>query len=273
VNKNIFLLMILLISNLVAKDTITWGVFHRPPSIDITDIKKPSGYSGILLQMLEEKMPEYNFNYSKMTMPRILQEISEENKVCNNFLFKNAQREKIAHFSLPLRINLPLRFIMTKNTYKSLNSPQALSIKDVINNKKLRLLIEDNRSYSSIDKILKANNTKKAVVTTEQLLGMLKLNRVNIMIEYSQNIQNYDEKIIKDLVFIPIKEMYEFAYSYAVCPKNEWGKEAIKNINKALKKLIKTKEFQEHLKFLYKREKDRNFVDEIYKNHLLNEYK
>ena len=220
-------------------------------------------------------MPQYKFKYKDMQMLRILESLQQKDKLCNNFLYKNKDREKFANYSLPLRINLPLRFVIRKELYNKLNNPKLLSLNHILKEKKLRMIIENGRSYSKIDPILKSSKSrylKKEVLKTKQLLEMLRLKRIDIIIEYSNVVSKY-KKYADDFVFVQIEEMPKFAFSYAVCPKNRWGEKVIKDINKALRDLIYTDKFKSHLKYLYNNKEDFDTIDNIYQNNLLNEYK
>jgi uncharacterized protein (TIGR02285 family) len=163
---------------------------------------------------------------------------------------------------------------MKKEFYHKIGSPEALSLKEILVGKKFRLITEKKRSYSLLDPILLKNKDKymQEVLTFKQLFGMLKLDRVDIMIEYSP-VLDKEIKRSDEFVFVPIQEMYEYAYSYALCPKNKWGKQAIADINIALKKIVYTENFQKHVKSLYNQEQDRIKIDDIYKKNFLNEYK
>ena len=207
-------------------------------------------------------------------MPRILGAIKDEQNVCNNFLYKNQDREKFAYFSLPLRINLPLRIIMKKTTYEKIGSPKSLSLTSFLQKTKLRGILEKDRSYSKLDTIIEKIKTDyliKEVLTSKQMINMLFYDRMDYMIEYSMVIEKYIKEL-DDLVYVPIEEMKPFAYSYIACPKNKWGDKVVSDVNNALKKIVHTKEFQTLIKSLYKQKIDRNYIDKIYTNEFLNEF-
>jgi len=274
--KKLLLFFLLVYSTISANETITWGVFHRPPSIDISDISNPSGYSGELLKIMQANMSKYDFRYQDMKMLRILKAIKDKEKVCNNFLYKNPQREEFAYFSLPLRINLPLRIVMRQELFKKLGSPKSLSIKNILKQNRLNIIIENGRSYSKIDNILsthKGTNLLKEVITSKQLLEMLNLNRVDMVIEYSDVVTNHRKEDIDNFAFVSIKEMPKYGFSHAVCPKNEWGKMVINDINNALRNIVYTDKFKTHLNYLYSHKKDQDEIISIYQSDFLNEYK
>lgn len=276
-----FLMLIFycLSNNCIANDSIIWGIDWTPPA-DTTDINEGGGISGEILGVLERGLPQYTHDHQKMNLLRIMSSIKDQKNVCCNYLFKTPEREKVGHFSLPLRINLPLRVIMRKDAFLDMGQPTVLSSVTLLRDTQLRCIFEEGRSYSSLDPIINQfsnrSNIERAVVTSENLLKMLDSNRIDFFVDYSYAVTNnssateqYNDGLI---AIVAIEEVFEYAYSHVICPKNDWGLGIINDVNRVLREEVPKESYLEILKSPFKLNQDRKEVDKIYNTHLLKEY-
>lgn len=263
----------------LAKDSIIWGIDWSPP-INTADISQSGGISGEILGVLERGLPEYTHDHQEMNLLRIMSSLEEQKNVCCNYLFKNPEREKKGYFSLPLRINLPLRIIMRKDAFDDMGQPAVLSIMTLLRDTELRCVFEKGRSYSLLDPIIqqfsKRSNTKVEVINSTQLLKMLDSNRIDFLIDYSYAVSNNSHATQQynddQIVFVPIEEIFEYAYSYVICPKNDWGMRVIKDVNRVLRQEVPNESYLEILKSPFKLKQEQLEIDKIYNVHLLKEY-
>jgi uncharacterized protein (TIGR02285 family) len=263
----------------MAKDTIIWGI-DWSPSIDITDSDHPAGISGEILSILEKGLPQYTHEHQKMNLSRIIKSLKNQNNVCNNYLFKNPKREKVGYFSLPVRINLPLRIIMRKDVFNNMGQPTKLSLKTLFKDHQLRGIIENGRSYSVLDPIIKQFSNSiylnTEVVSSNQLLKMFAFKRLDFFIDYSYAVMDYfhgkPQNHEDQVALVAIEEIFEFAYSYVICPKNDWGKRVIKDVNRVLKKEVPKDSYLETLKIPFRNKHDQVEIEKIYNTWLIKEY-
>ncbi len=263
----------------LAKDLIIWGIDWSPP-INTTDISQSGGISGEVLGVLERGLPQYTHDYQEMNLLRIINSVEEQENVCCNYLFKTPEREKSGHFSLPLRINLPLRIIMRKDAFNDMGQPAILSIMTLLRDTQLRSIFEKGRSYSLLDPIInqfsKRSNTKVEVTTSAKLFKMLAANRIDFLIDYSYAVTNNSHATQQynddQIVFVAIEEIFEYAYSYVICPKNDWGMRVIKDVNRVLREEVPKESYLEILKSPFKLKQEQLEIDKIYNTHLLKEY-
>lgn len=279
--KPLFLIFILLLSfeslSSQDKETIVWGVFDHPPSLDLSDINDPKGISWEILKTIENGLTSYNHKHEIMNFGRMIQALKGKQNVCIHFPFKTPEREKYGYFSLPNRINLPLRIIIHKEAYQKIGKPQSVILSDFLAKTKLRGMIEKGRSYSKLDEILASYKDttflKQEVLTTHQAIKMLLLRRIDFFIDYSFNVDHPCSEIFgkscNEIHYLPINETYEYAYSYAICPKNSWGKKVIKDINSVLKEVVKKPEYLQILKSPYQSEIEKVKIEEFYKKYFL----
>lgn len=266
-------------STCIAKDSIIWGI-DWSPSINTTDISQSGGISGEILGVLERGLPQYNHDHQEMNLLRIISSIKDQTNVCCNYLFKNPEREKVGHFSLPLRINLPLKIIMRKDAFEDMGQPSILSIMTLLRDTQLRCVFEKGRSYSLLDPIINQfsnrSNIEVAVVTRKSLLKMLDANRIDFFIDYYYAVTNNSHATEQyndgQIAIVAIEEVFEYAYSYVICPKNDWGMGVIKDVNRVLREEVPKESYLEILKSAFKLNQERQEIDKIYNTHLLKEY-
>ncbi|MES9858988.1 MAG: hypothetical protein ABW166_20660, partial [Sedimenticola sp.] len=268
-------------ASLQAADTIiTWGMFHTPPSIDLSDLNNPKGMSGEILVTIQKGMPGYEHRNTDMSLARIHKSIADQVKVCNHHLFKTKKRQKIGVFSLPNRINLPLRIVLHKETHEKLGGISSISLEQFLDQSHLYGLFEKKRSYGSLDRIVKPRlegpNIKEGVFSIEQMTSMLLQKRIDFFLEYSFLVDHLCSKSFygtcSDLRFVAIEEAPPFAYSHVICPKNEWGEQVIKDVNAALESSVGKPEYLKILQSLYTNEQERALIREYYYGDFLGEY-
>lgn len=192
---------------------------------------------------------------------------------------KKPERTKIAYFSTPVDVAVSHRIIMKKSNAVLLNNPVSYSIVKLITDKRFKGVVESQRSYTNkLDDILKeyedTGNYQTVTIPTKSIFKMLDHNRVNFIIEYPFIASYNGKKYFKDIsayASIQIKEITPYFLVYAVCPKNNWGKQVISNINEMLKTMINSEEYQEIVYESWLDENDLILIKDVYKKQILNQ--
>jgi len=246
----------------VAREQVAWLTAHWPPLMELDESRRhiTGGQRGVQLKMLQASLTQYNHINEEMPWSRFWYIVKKGDKVCNCMAIKTREREAIAQFSIPISVALPSYIIMRKETFGQLGSPDALSLIDLMQDKRFSGILIKKRSYSNgIDEILQkqetGSNITRSFIDVETSIKMLARNRMDYILEYPFVITRTVDRSLPDLkdmfVHVPIREIAPFYFIYVACPKNEWGREMIRNINDALKKLRPTEPFRAALGLTY----------------------
>jgi uncharacterized protein (TIGR02285 family) len=231
-----FLLTGALCSPAVANDQIVWGRYSVPPYMIMEGERAHQGIFDLTRDILKEHLPQYQHVELEAPFPRILSEIKKGSHWCYNGTLKTPERETYGYFSLPSSIFLPLRIIVRRDRlaqFKGLQSLQTLLQKHQLDTSVMR-----DRSYSPIvDKLLAAYPPKENYSEQVEATGMLLAGRIDYMIELP--LLAFEQASIMghpgELVALPMKEADEVVYNRVMCPKNEWGRKVIEQVNKVLR--------------------------------------
>ncbi|WP_163835930.1 transporter substrate-binding domain-containing protein [Spartinivicinus ruber] len=192
---------------------------------------------------------------------------------------KKPERLEIAYFSTPVDVAVSHRIIMKKTNAALLKHPISFSIVKLITDNQFKGIIESQRSYTKdLDAIFKKyeenGNYQKITIAANSLFKMLDHDRINYIIEYPFIASYHGKQYFKDIneyASIQIDEITPYFLVYAVCPKNDWGKQVISDINNMLKTLIHQGKYQ---KIIFESWLDKNDliqIKEIYNTQILNQ--
>jgi len=219
----------------MAADQIVWGKYNVPPYMIRTGEWAHQGIFDQTLDVLKEKMPQYQHVELEAPFPRINSEIKKGSHWCYNGTLKTPERESYGYFSLPSSIFLPLRIIVRRdrlNDFKGRKSLQAL-----LKNHQFITSVMRDRSYSpTVDKLLVAYPPKENYSEQIEAIGMLLAGRIDFMVELP--LLAFDQARVMghpgELIAIPMQEADEVVFNRVMCSKNEWGRQVVEQVNKVL---------------------------------------
>ncbi|MCG8683980.1 MAG: hypothetical protein MI892_03830 [Desulfobacterales bacterium] len=263
----------------VAKGRIMWMTTHWPPLMELSGKNNQviGGQYGNQLKLLQQHLSKYDHVNMSMTWNRFWHFVKKGERKCNCMAYKNDERKEFAQFSIPISFILPNHIVMRKETIKQLGNPLSLSLIDMMLDVRFRGLLIKNRSYSfDVDRILaryeKESNIDREIIDEQTYIKMLAMKRMDYILEYPFVVNDTVKKNLPELEgvfgYVPITEIAPFYYVYVACPKNEWGKSVIKDINMALRKLRPTPEFKNEMSRMFTGE-ELEMVMKLYDGHLL----
>lgn len=227
----------------MAKDTIIWTYFSYPPLYIIKD-GQVSGIGIEIQNLLWENMPEYNHERVEASVQRMFENMKHGQKYCVIGALKNPEREEFLYYSIPCRIELPEGLMIRKNDLQKYRADSEVSLEDLLKKGQFTLgYLKGSRDQGVLDNIIREYQEKKKVITIsgtdsfQQLLKMTDAGRIDGAIGNSFTIKEagFEDRIAA----VPLKENRDNPLiGYAVCPKNDWGKQVIGKINAVLKKEI-----------------------------------
>lgn len=219
----------------MAADQIVWGKYNVPPYMIRSGEWAHQGIFDLTLDVVKQKLPQYQHVELEAPFPRINSEIRKGSHWCYMGMLKTPEREGFGYFSLPSSIFLPLRIIVRRDRlaqFKGTPSLQAL-----LQNHQLITSVMRDRSYSpNVDKLLAAYPPKENYSEQVEAIGMLLAGRLDYMVELP--LLAFDQARMMgrpgELVAIPMQEADEVVYNRVMCPKNEWGRKVVEQVNKVL---------------------------------------
>ncbi|WP_369828823.1 ABC transporter substrate-binding protein [Herbaspirillum sp. meg3] len=219
----------------MAADQIVWGKYNVPPYMIRTGEWAHQGIFDQTLDVLKEKMPQYQHVELEAPFPRINSEIKKGSHWCYNGTLKTPERESYGYFSLPSSIFLPLRIIVRRDRLNDFKGRQSLQ--SLLQNHRYITSVMRDRSYSpTVDKLLAAYPPKENYSEQIEAIGMLLAGRIDFMIELP--LLALDQARVMghpgELIAIPMQEADEVVFNRVMCSKNEWGRQVVEQVNKVL---------------------------------------
>lgn len=246
----ILISLVLLSSNVQAKEKLTWLVVHWPPFQMLEGIDMGKGRYDALLKLFRKNLLQYEHRTIKMNWARFWNDIKKGEEVCSTFSILTKERQQIAEFSSVVAFGLPLRIIMRKSSIAELDNPESISLVRLLQDSKFKGIIIRKRSYfKRIDEIFKkyTANIQNLAIAEGNIILMLLSERTDYTIEYpyvadylagKSHIENRPA-----LGSIGIEELMDFYTSHLACPKTTWGKKVVKDFDIMLKKVKPTREY------------------------------
>jgi len=235
-----------------AAEEILWPYFHYPPLFNIEN-EKISGYGIHVQKIISSQMPEYVHKMILAQPARLFEELKNGEKYIAYGPVKTPEREKYLYYSLPCRLVFTDGVVMKRDTAKKYLIGSMISLQKLVADKNLVMGHSKDASYGNkIDGILKdhKNTLKQEIITGEEgeirQLKMLQGGRIDWMVWDPLVLKIYLKGLNMQKDF-GIYEIYEkeqaFIYAHIVVPKNPWGKQMIRKIDKILKIVVTTDQF------------------------------
>lgn len=232
----------------MSKDTITWPFFSHPP-LYIIQGDKISGIGIEIQNMLWQHIPEYDHKRKNISVQRMFENMKHGHKYCVIGALKKPEREEFLHYSLPCRLEFPDGLIIRKSDLPRYRVEDEVSLETLMKSKRFVLgVIKGIRIEGKLDAVIReyGGNENLETISGEnsylQLFKMLVNRRVDGFIANPATAKKagFEDQI----AILPLKENRDSPIiGYAVCPKNEWGKQVIEKVNAGLKKIIPTQEY------------------------------
>lgn len=252
-----FLFTLLPLFPALAKDSITWMEVNMPPHfIQEGGILQDQGYGDIVSKLLREQLPEYEHYRMTTNVVRHFDKFKRGDKVCAVGLYRTPERESFLHFSIPCLLTMPPALIIRKDRLKQLGTKTIISLDQLLNNSEFRLGMSKDRSYGPVldDVLARHSNRPNLIVFSGQEIGenyfkMLLLDRLDGLIGLPDEAMYHAEQMgirdqITTLSFADNQQAHEGWLCAVACPKNEWGREIIEQINPILVHLRPTEAYR-----------------------------
>lgn len=219
----------------LATEQIVWGKYNVPPYMIRSGEFAHQGIFDLTLDIIKKKLPQYQHVELEAPFPRINSEIVKGSHWCYNGMLKTPERENFGYLSLPISIFLPLRIIVRRDRLAQFKSP--LSLQALLQNRQLTTSVMRDRSYSpTVDMLLADYRPQENYSEQVEAIGMLLAGRIDYMIELPLLAFEQARAMGQPdaLVALPMQEANEVVFNRVMCPKNEWGRQVVEQVNKVL---------------------------------------
>lgn len=223
-------LMVAIIGQVEAREKITWGLINfAPENKSRTDLAR---------ELIQEKLTAYEHETVIATIPRITSEIRDGSPWCWVGALKNAERESFSTLSIPFIFTLPQQIMVRKDRLAEFTGKGPLSLETLLQERTLLTSIARSRAYSpTIDALLLRYPPPQSHSSIPEAIQMLLANRLDYVLEDS-GVAAVHAKVLgqpDSLIGLPFKEMSPYILGRVMCPKTEWGKKVISEINTVLR--------------------------------------
>ncbi len=235
-----------------AKEKIIWPYLCFYPIYICENDKLVGGAGWEIYHLIWKNMPEYQHKVLLLPIKRFLKDMKEGKHYLFWGLYRTPEREKYLYYSIPCRISTPTMVVIRKDDLERFGGGKTVSVKVLLGDKALRFLMFSSISFGSgVDELLKEYEKAENVYTeyrtdkmNQNSLDLLLKKRIDYFLELNGTRHTAIEMGVADqIVLIPIGEKRGYEVGHIVAPKNEWGKQMIKKVNKVLRKQIPTETF------------------------------
>ncbi len=229
-----------------AANSITWMEADAPPFFIHNGPLKGQGYEDLVTDILEEQLPLYDYDIVIANIARHYYNFQHGEKVCTVGFYKTPEREEFAYFSIPSFFTLPTVLIVKKDNHTKFGGQKVVTLDTLLNNEDVIVGIAKDRSYGRyVDEVIAGHKEQKNIVElakqdlAQAFFKMLLADRIDALLGLPEEAMYMAEQMgardeIMTLTIAENQKGYDGWLSYVACSKNDWGKEAIDNINRVL---------------------------------------
>ena len=223
------LMLWFLASSALAKDKITWGLVNFDP--------KNTSRTDLARTFITETLDAYEHETVIAPIPRIVSEIKGGSHWCWAGAIKNEEREGFSFLSAPFIFTFPQRIIVRKDRAGEFTNDGALSLEALLRDRSKRTSIARNRAYSpAIDALLARFPPAQSNSSMAEAVQMLLADRIDYVLEDAGVAKAHAQQAGASdaLAALTFKEMQGFVLGRVMCPKTDWGRKVIAEINAVL---------------------------------------
>ena len=253
--KALCLIVFMLQAGFVQAQKITWIVIDFAPYYILSDDLAGQGRDELLIKLLEQYMPEHQFDYKLFPASRAVHELAKQNSnYCMISLYKTPKRSRyIAFTENHSTTGLSTSAALTKETAKSLAlGNNAIDFDALMKQHKLTVGVAANRSFGTeIDATLASLDQQQLLIrpgrdTLESLTVMLLRKRVDIILGYPSEHHYHKVKLDKQnrLTQVRLQLASQLTKGYSGCNNNELGRQHIAAIDKALQQVHQDEQYR-----------------------------
>jgi uncharacterized protein (TIGR02285 family) len=224
-----------------AQDTIHWGWQDTAPDQITEGPDRDKGRQDRIRTFLQQRLTSYKHQQDIAPLARILEEIKAGRPWCYVNAVRKPEREEWAVFSLPVIINLPYKIVIRAEDKRKFSEKRGgqLSLEALLRNPRLQGSMTRGRSYgTAIDDIIKRVPPANYHVNDIGALRMLQARRIDYIVAYPVRVMYAARQTgrVDGLATLPFQEGGDAIVTHVMCPKNDWGRQVIADVDTVLRK-------------------------------------
>ncbi|WND01869.1 hypothetical protein QGN29_09930 [Temperatibacter marinus] len=242
-----------------SKPHINWVEYDYPIAYSYRGQDKGHGLGDKISALLKTELSGYTHSKVQGSIPRLFRIFNAETSC--SILLKSEERLSHIYFTKPVHIFMPRYVFMHADTFQRLNL-------DTKHDKKVSLanLLKGNPSLSfgvvkglayapAVSKVIEDHRDQalelSTMKVTDTLINMLNNKRVDLAIDYPENIQHYFkvQKKPSNLIGIPIDETPSYVGVHIGCSKTSDGKVIIAAAEKILTHYVTTEDYKAYSRY------------------------
>jgi len=245
-------------TSLAEKHDIIWGVNSSPPFHIYYGEYKEQGFCDALVSGFQRQLPELSHRIRKLPSRRITMIMKKNKNLCFPCLIKGTSYNSDFNYTETTHLYEPHGIITRASAAAKIIEKYGEPVKfsALVKDSDLRFAQPAERRYGQLQRLLETHlidSENFSFISGENahvnLLTMIVNNRIDYTIDYRAIMTYYNETKAKSkdsgLVFLPIEEYNGLTIEGAVgCSNNQWGSNAVKQLNKVIEQLKADPDFQ-----------------------------
>ncbi|MGM0428862.1 MAG: TIGR02285 family protein [Pseudomonadota bacterium] len=241
------------------EEDIIWGVNSSPPFHIINGEYKNLGFCDALVTAFERQLPELSHKIRKLPSRRITMLMRKNKNLCFPCLIKKTNYNSEFNYTETTHLYQPHGIItresIASQIIKEYGQPVVFS--ELVKDPDLRFAQPTERRYGRLQAVLEEyliDSDNFSFISGDNanvnLLTMIVNERIDYTIDYNSIMTYYNETQSKrsELVFLPIAEYdNEFIEGAVGCSNNEWGRNAVNQLNRVIPQIKADPDFQRAL--------------------------
>ncbi|HSC84258.1 MAG TPA: hypothetical protein VLC30_11630 [Pseudomonas sp.] len=219
---------------------IVWYMSPWPGLINARDGQPDSGIIVELLQLITQRLPEYQHRYSQANLTRGIEQLKHDSLSCLLPTFPTTERDEHGYY-VGLFATMPHQLVVRTADVPRIGAGQAeVSLQRLLHERSLRGGLVRDRSYGpSLDPLLQAADVQAQLQRIQtssagsNLYGMLEHGRIDYLLDYAEVVQyvQRQQDFARDLRLLPLAEAGMPYVSGIYCSRTEAGAELVRRID------------------------------------------
>lgn len=232
---------------------ITWLTMEFPPFFIHRGDQAGKGIADGVMRVLEDRMPGWRHHQQVANTAQIVARIRAGERVCSAAYIRTPQRERFMEFSVPDLMLPPNGITIRRSDLDDFGGGGPVSLTRLLDDGELRLGLAQGRSYGKeIDAILERHRQSRHVYSRlgddiyQTLFDMLLRDGVDYIVgypyeaEFHARLRGREDEVVS----LQVRENPEMIFAHVVCPRNEWGRRVIAEIDEILEEVRPTPEYR-----------------------------
>ena len=234
-------------------DRITWLTMEFPPFFIHQGDQAGQGIADGVMRILQERMPAWRHRQEVANTAQIVGRLRAGEPVCSAAYIRTPERERHMSFSLPDLLLPPNGITIRRSDLARFGGGGPVSLDRLLSSAELRLGVAQGRSYGEeIDGILDRYKQSRHVYSRlgddiyATLFDMLLRDGVDYVVGYPYEaafharLRGRENEILS----LQVEENPELVLAHVVCPRTDWGRRVIREIDGILREVRPTTEYR-----------------------------